>query len=267
MLSCQDCEKYLDAFLDHALDVKENLDVEEHLCRCPPCAKRVDAERTLRAFVRQHVTVSPLPEALKRGIIRQVIHAPRPQRWWTRLGVIWHLRDCAIGVAAAAIVLLAFSFLFAPSKSDSLMRHFVQDASMAYKIYTTQHMPLEVASADDTVVTQWFNKHMDTPVKLPCITDAATKLLGGRLCRLFDRKSAILVYQRNGVDILLFAFQGGQIPLSTKHMVRTKDNDFYIQKIADHPVAMWQRGGMTYSIIGDLDQDDLIHVATTINYR
>jgi anti-sigma factor RsiW len=181
--------------------------------------------------------------------------------------VVWHLRDCAIGVAAAAIVLLVFSFLSAPSKSDSLVRQFVQDASMAYRIYTTQRMPLEVASADDTVVTQWFNKHMGTPLKLPCITDTATKLVGGRLCRLFDRKSAILVYQRNGVDILLFAFQGTQIPLPTKNMVRTKDGVFYVQHVAGRPVAMWQRGGMTYSIIGDLDRDDLIQVATTINYR
>jgi anti-sigma factor (TIGR02949 family) len=267
MLSCQDCEKYLYAFLDHALDVKENLDIEEHLCRCPPCARHVDAERTLRAFVRQHAMVSPLPEALKYGIIRQVIHAPQPQPWWVRLGVVWHLRDCAIGVAAAAIVLLAFSFISAPSKSVSLAQQFVQDASRSYRLYTTQRMPLDVASADDTVVTQWFNKHMDTPVKLPCITDTAAKLLGGRLCRLFDRKSATLVYQRNGVDILLFAFRGGQISLPTKHMVRTKDDVFYIQKIAGRPVAIWQRGGMTYSIIGDLEQDDLIRVATTINYR
>jgi anti-sigma factor RsiW len=227
----------------------------------------VDAERTLRAFVRQHAIVAPLPEALKCGIIRQVIQSSRSQRWWTHLGVIWHLRDCAIGVAAAAVVLLAFNFISAPSKSDNLMRHFVQDASMAYRIYTTQRMPLEVASTDDTVVTQWFNKHMDTPLKLPCITDTATKLLGGRFCRLFDRKSAALVYQRNGVDILLFAFPGGQISLPTKHMVRTKDGVFYVQNVAGRPVAMWQRGGMTYSIIGDMDQDDLIQVATTINYR
>ncbi|HEY7495702.1 MAG TPA: zf-HC2 domain-containing protein [Candidatus Tectomicrobia bacterium] len=267
MLSCQDCEKYLYAFLDHALDVKESLDIQEHLFCCPPCAKRVDAERTLRTFVRQHATVAPLPETLKCGIIRQVIHAPRPQHWWTRLRVVWHLRDCAIGVAAAAVVLLVFSFLSAPSKSDDLMRQFVQDTSRAYRLYTTQRMPLEVASADDTVVTQWFNKHMDIPLKLPCITDAATKLLGGRLCRLFDRKSAALVYQRNGVDILLFAFPGGRISLPTKHMVRTKDGVFYVQNVSGRPVAMWQRGGMTYSITGDMDRDDLIRVATTINYR
>ena len=43
MLSCQDCEKYLHAFLDHVLDVKESLDIQEHLRLCAPCTNRVDA--------------------------------------------------------------------------------------------------------------------------------------------------------------------------------------------------------------------------------
>jgi hypothetical protein len=40
-----------------------------------------------------------------------------------------------------------------------------------------------------------------------------------------------------------------------------------VQNVSGRPVAMWQRGGMTYSITGDMDRDDLIRVATTINYR
>ena len=53
MLSCQECEKYLDAFLDDALDVKQCLDVEEHLRSCNACAHRAEAEQTLRHFVRR----------------------------------------------------------------------------------------------------------------------------------------------------------------------------------------------------------------------
>ena len=217
--------------------------------------------------MRQHATAPPLREELKRRIIRQAMQAPRPQRWWVRLGVVGHVCDFAIGVAAAAVLLLAFSFVSAPSKSDDLTQKFAQEALMTYRIYTTQRMPPEVASADDTVVTQWFNNHLGAQLKIPCITDAATKLLGGRLCRLLDRKSAALLYQRNGVDILLFAFQGGQISLPVKHMVRTKDHVFYIQQVSGRPVAMWQHGGVTYSMVGDMDQDDLIRVAATINYR
>ncbi len=34
MLSCQECERYLPVFLDHALEVKESLDVQAHLQSC-----------------------------------------------------------------------------------------------------------------------------------------------------------------------------------------------------------------------------------------
>jgi anti-sigma factor (TIGR02949 family) len=77
MLPCQDCEKYLDAFLDNALDVKQSLDVQEHLHSCTPCTNRAAAERTLRAFIRQHATTPPLPEELKRRIVRQAMQPPQ----------------------------------------------------------------------------------------------------------------------------------------------------------------------------------------------
>jgi anti-sigma factor (TIGR02949 family) len=224
MLSCQDCEKYLVAFLDNALEVKERLDVEEHLHSCTVCMNHAEAEQTLRQFLRQHTATPPLPEALKRRIVHQAMQpepAVRPWRWL--LNAV-HLRDFAIGMATAA-------------------------------------------SPDDKIVTQWLNTRMGYRLKMPCITDAATKLLGGRLCRLLDRKSATLAYQRNGVDLLLFAFKGAQFTLPKKYRVQAKDHAFYIQNIAGRPVAMWQQEGITYSIVGDMDQDDLLQVASTIHYR
>lgn len=270
MLSCQECEKYLDAFLDNALDVKESLDVQEHLHACTPCTNRAAAERTLRTFVRQHATTSPLPEELKRRIVRQAMQAPQPspapRRWRLPVGTMLHLRDFVMGVAAAAVLLLVFSSVFNASQGDDMPQKFVQEASMTYGTYKIQHMPPEVASADDKVVTQWFNNHMGYQMKVPCITDAATKLQGGRLCRLLDRKTAALIYQRNGVDVLLFAFKGN-LSLPAKRTVQVKDHVFYLQNVGGRPVAMWQHGGVTYSIVGDLDPDELLKVATTINYR
>jgi hypothetical protein len=75
------------------------------------------------------------------------------------------------------------------------------------------------------------------------------------------------MYQRNGVDILLFAFKGEQLSLPAKRMVRTKNRVFYLQNVGGRPVAMWQHGGITYSIVGDIAPDELLQVANTINYR
>jgi anti-sigma factor (TIGR02949 family) len=268
MLSCQDCEKYLVAFLDNALEVKERLDVEEHLHSCTVCMNHAEAEQTLRQFLRQHTATPPLPEALKRRIVHQAIQpepAVSPWRWL--LNVV-HLRDFAIGMAtAAAVLLLLFGPFFPSSEGDDMMQKFARETSMAYDTHTTQRMPLEMVSPDDKIVTQWLNTRMGYRLKMPCITDAATKLLGGRLCRLLDRKSATLAYQRNGVDLLLFAFKGAQFTLPKKYRVQAKDHAFYIQNVAGRPVAMWQQEGITYSIVGDMDQDDLLQVASTIHYR
>ena len=69
MLSCQECERYLPVFLDHALEVKESLDVQAHLQSCLACHDRAESERRLRMFVRQFLDVPPPPEEIKRAII------------------------------------------------------------------------------------------------------------------------------------------------------------------------------------------------------
>lgn len=268
MLSCQECEKYLFAFLDHELDVKESLDVEEHLQVCAPCTNRAEAERTLHDFLRQQMATPPLPEDLKRRVLRQAMQGPPARvRWWRRRLAV-HVRDIAIGVAAAAAVLLLMwrpLALFPPG--GDMLQKFAHEASITYGTYRTEHMPPEVAETDDKMMTQWFNDRMGYPLKVPCITDKSTKLLGGRICRLLDRKSATMIYQRNGVEILLFAFKGGKMPMPEKYKVHAKNRVLYIQTVSGRPVAMWQHGDMMYSMVGDLAREDLVQVATTVDYR
>jgi anti-sigma factor RsiW len=114
-------------------------------------------------------------------------------------------------------------------------------------------------------VTKWFNTHMGRPFKMPCITDASTQLLGGRVCRILDRKSAALMYQRGGVDIVLFAFRGDHMSLPSQQ--RAVPHDVHIRNASGRPVAMWQRDGVVYSMVGDVHRDDLEQMAKTISYR
>jgi anti-sigma factor RsiW len=274
MISCQDCAKYLSVFLDDVLDVKDTLDIAEHLQSCTACADRVEAERTLRAFVRQHATAPSLPDEAKRRIIRRAMQAEAPQepavsqerRQRSRLAV--HVRDFAFGVAvAAAVLLLFFGSPVRFSPEHSTLQQFVREASIAYQTYKSDRIPPEVVSTDDRIVTKWFNNHMGYQIKIPCITDAATKLLGGRLCRLLDRKTAAMLYQRKGKYIILFAFKGHRISIPQTNRVRSRNREFYVRRVAGRPVAMWQHGGIVYSMVGDLSQDDLLQVAATIYYR
>lgn len=261
MLSCQECERYLPVFLDQALEVKESLDVRDHLADCSPCADRADVERRYRDFLRWGLEAPPLPDAIKHAILQRVMQDGRQRGWRTYLPHVGRLRDFAMGMATAAVVVLAVYGVLPPFPMDPDLQKVVREASMAYGTYTSQHMPLEVVSADNTAVAQWINKRMGYHLKIPGITDTATQLVGGRLCRLWDRKSAAVMYQRQGVPILLFAFRGEHISLPAQ------ENGLRMHNVSGRPVAVWQREGVVYSIVGDMPRDDLAHVASTINYR
>jgi anti-sigma factor RsiW len=210
----------------------------------------------------------PLDEAEKRRIVLQAVRAGGKRIGGMRRRSTFQPRDFVIGlVTAAALLLFVFKPFFFATDTDDMMQKFAHEASMTYGTYMTQQVPPEFVNADEKIVTNWLNTRMGFQLKMPCITDQATKLLGGRLCRLLDRKSAAMIYERNGANLLLIAFKGGHIAMPKKYKVQARDLDLYIRTISGRPVAMWNHAGMTYSMVGDLDHDDLLQVAQTIDYR
>jgi anti-sigma factor RsiW len=270
MLECQECVKYLDAFLDCALDVKESLDVQEHLHACTLCTDRLEAGRALKAYVRQHACTSPLPKQRKQQIIRYAIRSAQSSGWWSRRKVAMHLRDIALGtVAAAAVIFLVLRPALQSAPANDMLQQFSREAAMTYTAYTAtgQYPPFEVARAKDSAVIEWVKDHMGSRLQVPWITDGGTQFLGGRLCRILDRKSAVLVYRRQGANVLLLTFKGDPLFPPRKNVVHVKGHDLYVQTVSGRPVAIWQHGDMTYSMVGNLQRDTLLQLATTVAYR
>ncbi len=276
MLACQDCERYLEAFLDQELDVKESLDMQAHLRSCPACMELAEAERACQRFIREQAYETPLPDAMKSQMIRRAMDGitgrsavvePRTT-WWEWLCTWIRPKDFALGmVSAAAILLVLFGPFSLWPQGDNTADRFLAEASMAYRANQRHPMPLEVSASDDKEVADWFSRRLTYSFKVPCITDTATKLLGGRLCRLLDRQSATFVYKRNGKDVMLFAFRGDGVSLPARNRVRVQDQDLYFHNVSGRPVAAWQRGGIVYSMVGDLNRDDILKIAQTMHYR
>lgn len=266
MFACQDSEKYLDAFLDGALGIKESLDMQEHMHSCTRCADRADAKRILNAFVRQCAVTPPPAGARKRRIIRNAMRSSPSTDWWKHRKVMVHLRGIAIGMAAA-IILLVLRPISNPTSTHDLMQQISREAMLTYDTYTNQPLPLEVANSNDTSVVEWAKSRMGSRLRVPSITDKESRLLGGRLCRVLDRKSAVFIYQRNSEDVLLFAFKGDPITFPTKNTVQAGGYAFHIHTISGNPVAIWQRNDLTYSLVGNLDRDELLQLASTIDYQ
>jgi anti-sigma factor (TIGR02949 family) len=75
MCNCDDCEQWMQPFMDRVLTDAERQDAEEHLDECAYCRKRYRFEANLRQFVRQSV-VEPMPLELKQKLseLRTPLH-------------------------------------------------------------------------------------------------------------------------------------------------------------------------------------------------
>jgi predicted anti-sigma-YlaC factor YlaD len=65
MCNCDECEQWMQPYMDRVLTDAERAEAEEHLNQCAYCRKRYRFEGHLRQFVHQVVEVEPMPVELK----------------------------------------------------------------------------------------------------------------------------------------------------------------------------------------------------------
>jgi anti-sigma factor (TIGR02949 family) len=67
MMDCEDCEQWMQPYMDRVLTDAERGEAEAHLNDCSYCRKRYRFEEHLRQYVRQ-VVVEPMPAQLKQKL-------------------------------------------------------------------------------------------------------------------------------------------------------------------------------------------------------
>jgi anti-sigma factor RsiW len=67
MCNCDECEQWMQPYMDRVLTDGERAEAEAHLNDCAYCRKRYRFEEHLRTFVRQAV-IEPMPVELKQKL-------------------------------------------------------------------------------------------------------------------------------------------------------------------------------------------------------
>ena len=68
MCNCDECEQWMQPYMDRVLTDGERAEAETHLNECAYCRKRYRFEEHVRQFVRQAV-VEPMPLELKQKLL------------------------------------------------------------------------------------------------------------------------------------------------------------------------------------------------------
>lgn len=231
-MDCKEARTLLDAFADGELDLRANIDLQEHLRSCSECARSLDGVRDVKRALKA-VGYYRAPTALEAEVA---------SKFGAKRRIGWSL------VAWAACVLLAGLIGWsvgrnAPGGSDVLTGQLL---SSHLRALTAGHLA-DVISSDKHTVKPWFNGKIDYSPPVNDFKPEGFPLLGGRLEVLNGRRVAALAYGRAKHIISLYVVPAGLLDAASP----PADEDGF-------NFRHWRESGFDYWAISDLNPQELV---------
>jgi anti-sigma factor RsiW len=236
----------LSAFVDEALEMRRQLEMEARLEQDPVLRAEVQALRRLCAAIRANGERYSAPDGLHARIrassaFRAAEYSP-PARFDWRRWFDWRPLVSSFGLVGLALLGMNLS-LWQPGRGERLMQAAVSSHLQA----VAGQRLVDLASADRHVVKPWLSTRLafSTPVPEPGPVDAT--LVGGRIDRLEGRSVAAVVYRQRDyiVDAFIWPTADEDAPIATT-------------SLRGFNVSHWSRGGMRYCVVSDLPRAQLV---------
>ncbi|AKU91669.1 zf-HC2 domain-containing protein [Vulgatibacter incomptus] len=260
-MECRDLERLLPAYADGEFASSESAEAELHLSGCPDCRDQVARQLAFRAFLqaRASETRAEAPGTL-RARIRKDIAKER---------AVENLRRFAAysAVAAGLVVVASTGYVVAgKGVSETAPMDVVLDAIDKH----SRALPVEVTPASTGDVSSWFRGKVDFNVSAPTFSSpTAPRLVGARLANVKDRQAAYLVYggDEPSKRMTLLVFPGGDVHLPDGHRKHVGGHDVVIANERGYNVALWEKKGIVYSLVSDLDENDVFQLVSQVEDR
>lgn len=254
-MNCSNVQDLLHPFTDGELDVVRHVEFEEHLKQCESCATEVRQLQSLRETIATASLGYRAPAAL-RGKIRSETVAPLAATTGRGADPTSSNRERRrsafqfAAIAAGLLLLIGGSALIGAlwSRAGGPAEDKLAESVIAGHVRSLQAEHLyDVASSDMHTVKPWFKGKIDFSPEVLDLSSAGFPLAGGRLDYLLDRPVAALVYSRGKHTINLFTWPSGD----------DKDRPVRSHAQLGFHLRGWQRSGMTYWAISDLNDQGL----------
>ena len=255
MIRDMDCQTARLHLLDDQrgrLEATTAMALSAHLAQCPDCAHEETAERLLTEQLERHLPQRAAPLALKHRLAAQWPTATRAPvsryRGWPR-----HWAALAAGLLLAIVASAALAGWFA--RRDPAER-LVSEAVNDHLRVLARAPSLDVLSGDIHQVRPWLTGHLDFAPVIPFAGDADFPLRGGGVEYFLDRRAAIAVFGRRLHTATLIVARADGLPWPTSPAITTRVRGFNVR--------LWQRDGLGYALVSDLEPAELAHLAARL---
>lgn len=230
-MTCEDLRRQVDDAVDGELDAGVRWMLDAHAAACQACARRLEFQRRLKVLVARRGRSPEPPAYLAEKVRRAVEQArdPRPPRH--RLPVP------TLAAAVLAVVgVLAWAVLRPGGPEPGLAEALARD----HASYLAKTDAAQVQSNNPRAIETWFRGKLPFDLRLP---ELAAVPAGARVCRVLDRRCALVFYEKDGRRLSLFAFGPDDFQGPMPDGVRE----------GHFTVIGWREGGGRYAVVSDLE--------------
>jgi anti-sigma factor RsiW len=249
-------ETFLHAYVDGEFAGDESAEVKAHVAGCAACTHAVLIHQSYKAAMLRASAAAP--HALHDSVRTQIAAEVQPGRW-TRA-----FRDPrAVGLAAAAVG--AAAWFLAGGLSHPLFsrqRHTLADDGIALH---ARALPLDFTSSDVGSTQKWLQGKLDFGVRIPRLG----QVQGVRLSNVHSRQAAVVTYtipagDGRRVSLLIVDDPEPQLPGAAR---RIANREVWLSQARGFNVASWRNDEIVYSLISDLDEQDVLALVQSAETR
>jgi len=242
-------EDDLHAYVDKLLEPERRTQVAAYLEAHPDVARRVAMFSDQRDHLRKAlapIADEPLPAKLNLSRITENRRQRASPLWWAVAAMLLISIGGVSGWVARGSI---------PSSSSGLSA-LAQEAADSFKVYAPDHVrPVEVRASEGTQLVQWLSNRLNQPIRVPDLTTAGYRLMGGRLIATSHGPAAMFMYDDD---------RGDRLVVLTRPMAADKNAPMTLQSREDVAGFTWADGGMGYSLVGRSAVESLRPIANEV---
>lgn len=236
-------------YVDGLLEPERRTEVAAYLDAHPDVARRVATFSDQRDLLRSAlapIADEPLPPELNLARILEARKRRSSPFWW----------------AVAAMLLLSVGSLSGWVARGSMLASsgglaaLAQEAADSFNVYAPDRVrPVEVRASDGAQLVQWLSNRLHQPIKVPDLTTAGYRLMGGRLIATSHGPAAMFMYDDD---------RGDRLVVLTRPMATDQNAPMMPQSNGEIAGFAWADGGMGYSLVGRSAAESLRPIANEI---
>ena len=246
-----DLQAYVDGRL--APEIREN--VEAYLRANPGRTAQVEADRELRASLRERLAFKaqePIPARLRIANIwggrrhggHRWLRAVAVAMAWLAVGGAagWTANNWIAGPRSASVR--------APSGAATL------DGMTAHRTFVVEVAhPVEVPASQEAHLVQWLSRRLGAPLSAPDLSAQGFRLMGGRLLPAGEQPAAQFMYEDD---------KGTRLTVYVRPEGAGERTAFRFEAQGEVSAFSWVDRGLSYVVVAKVDRARLLDVAEAV---